>query len=152
MTFNPDDKLKQLHKQAANLPGLAGSVTPMLPRLPLDSMIERANANHADEFHKRLVSMINDFDKSLDDNHEVGVRLVTFGQNVTFHLTSLGYWNPSLITFAGIASDGNPVELIQHVSQISILLMKVPRLEPNKPKKPIGFHSNATDSGEEVES
>mgnify|MGYP003317637775 CR=1 FL=1 len=35
----------------------------------------------------------------------------------------------------------NNVELIQHVSQINILLVKLPRLNPEQPKRPIGFNA-----------
>jgi Family of unknown function (DUF6173) len=105
-----------------------------------DPMLVNAENNYASEFHKRLVKWIDDFDASLDEKHEVGLRLVSFGQTVTFHLQNLRYWNPSLISFSGTTETGAPVELIQHVSQISLLLMKMPRLEPEKPKRPLGFH------------
>jgi hypothetical protein len=103
---------------------------PELPKLP-------PNPNLASEFYKRLLEWIADFDKDLDDEHEVGVRLVTFGQTVVFHLEGMGYCNPSLISFHGHAQNGDPVELIQHVSQISILLTKMKRQDPTQPK--MGF-------------
>jgi hypothetical protein len=97
------------------------------------------NPNLASEFYKRLVEWINNFDKSLDETEEVGVRLVNFGQALTFHLQDMSYYNPSLISFQGTTDNGEPVELIQHVSQISILLQKVKRKDLTTPKKPIGF-------------
>lgn len=106
-----------------------------LPTIPV-------NPNLASEFYERLVNMITEFDDELDNEHEVGIRLVSFGQNVTFHVTNLGYYNPSLIRFYGNLEDGSPVELIQHVSQISFLLMSVKRLNPEEPKKRIGFLSD----------
>ncbi len=105
-----------------------------LARGPIDS-------NLASEFHRRLIEWINDFHRSLDEEHEVGVRLVNFGQSVTFHLDDISYWNPSLISFIGHTEDGEPVELIQHVSQISILLLKMQRQSTQPPKRPIGFGS-----------
>ena len=127
-------------KLAPRLPDLRLS-PPHLPefKIPPNALITSVEANYASEFYKRLVAWIMDFDKSLDPEHEVGVRLVTFGQAVVFHLEDLGYWNPSLISFKGTTDDGNPVELIQHVSQISILLTKLPRKDSSEPKKPIGF-------------
>lgn len=95
--------------------------------------------NYASEFYNRLVRLINDFNKSLDDNHEVGARLVNFGQTITFHIENIGFWNPSLICFNGYTENGDPIELIQHVTQISILLMKMKRLTTSEPKRPIGF-------------
>jgi hypothetical protein len=104
------------------------------------------NYNLASEFHSRLVKWINDFDSSLDQEYEVGVRLVSFGQTVVFHLDDISYWNPSLISFQGRTDDGHPVELIQHVSQISILLMKLKRPDPSKPKRKIGFEVSAKET------
>ena len=101
------------------------------------------NQNLASEFYKRLVKKINHFNESLDDEYEVGVRLVNFGQAVTFHLQDMDYLNPSLISFVGDTNPGTEtnerVELIQHVSQISILLMKLKRKDPSQPKHPFGF-------------
>jgi len=104
-------------------------------------LVDHATANYASEFYERLTKWINDFDEALDEQHEVGIRLVTFGQTVVFHLEGLGYWNPSLISFTGKTEAGDPVELIQHVSQISVLLMKMARKDTSKPKRPIGFES-----------
>ena len=56
----------------------------LIPRTPKDQ-------NLADEFHRRLIEWINDFHRSLDDEHEVGAQLVNFGQTVTFHIEHIGY-------------------------------------------------------------
>lgn len=109
------------------------------------AIVRSPDENLASAFHERLVSWISGFDKRLDDAFETGVRLVSFGQTFTFRLQKLGYWNPSLMLFHGILDDGSPVELIQHVSQISILLMKLPRLNPTVPKTPIGFRVDASE-------
>lgn len=45
----------------------------------------------ASQFHKRLIEWINDFHSSLDEEHEVGVRLVNFGQNIVFQLDNIRY-------------------------------------------------------------
>lgn len=98
-----------------------------------------AEANYADQFYNYLVTMINEFEEGLDEEHEVGMRLVSFGQTVQFHVQDLGYQNPSLIRFFGKTEDDSDIELIQHISQISFLLMAVKRLNPEIPKKKIGF-------------
>ena len=83
--------------------------------------------NLADAFQQRLVSMINEFNLSIDKDSEVGLQLCNFGQKITFYITDIGYWNPSLIRFYGIDTEThNEVELIQHVSQINVLLIKLP--------------------------
>jgi Family of unknown function (DUF6173) len=121
-------------------------LSPVMPNLtiPKNAVVAAMEANHASEFYERLMQWFNDFDASLDQAHEVGVRLVSFGEAFVFHLRNIGYWNPSLISFVGVTEDGEPVELIQHVSQISVLLMKLPRKDASKPKQPIGFASAPT--------
>jgi Family of unknown function (DUF6173) len=106
-------------------------------RRPIVGNIE---SNYASAFHNHLIAWITVFDRKLDNRHEVGVRPVSFGQTVIFHLHSIGYRNPSLIVLKGETAEGDPVELIQHVSQISILLMKLPRKDMAVPKRGIGFY------------
>ncbi len=105
----------------------------------LMAKLEPEDGAFASGFYRRLTEWIQRFEEELDAEHEVGVRLVTFGQAVTFHLENISYWNPSLILFQGSTEAGEPVQLIQHVSQISLLLMKLPRTAPAGPKRRIGF-------------
>lgn len=126
------------------IPALMAQTKP-LPEIPRSPLVTNVEANYASEFHKRLVKWVSDFDASLDEEHEVGARLVSFGQTVIFHLSGIGYWNPSLIIFHGDTDAGEPVQLIQHVSQISILLMTLPRTDPSKPRRWMGFHDGRGD-------
>ncbi len=96
-------------------------------------------ANLASEFANHLLSKINQFDDGLNDELEVGLKLVSFGQTITFHVSGIGFYNPSLVVFAGLTDDGNRVELVQHVSQISFVLIALPKLKPEQPKNKIGF-------------
>ena len=98
--------------------------------------------NLASEFCKKLHAHIVEFDSRLDSDQQVAVRLVTFGQTVTFAVNGIGYSNPSLIRFLGTMPGGSRVELIQHVSQISFLLTAAMREDPEKPKAVIGFRND----------
>ena len=98
-----------------------------------------ATASTAEEFCRRLDAQIKSFDEGLDQDHEVGIKLVTFGQTMKFHVTGLGYHNPSLIFFYGETEDGDKVQLIQHVSQISFVLMSMAKPDPDQPRRPFGF-------------
>ncbi|MGB2927089.1 MAG: DUF6173 family protein [Limnothrix sp.] len=99
-------------------------------------------ASLASEFAKQLRNQIANFDQSLDEKHEVGMKLVSFGSSIKLHVSDVGYCNPGTILFWGLIEDGNKVELIQHVSQVSLLLIAVPKLKPEEPKRPIGFIKN----------
>jgi len=124
-----------------DIPNL-GMLDLRMPEIPESPLVTSVRANYASEFYRRLVTWISEFDASLDPAHEVGVRLVAFGQAIVFRLDDLNYWDPSLISFKGHTDDGQPVELIQHVSQISILLTRLPRADPAAPKRPIGFNAD----------
>jgi hypothetical protein len=61
-------------------------------------------------------------------------------------LSYLGFYNRSLILFFGRTEDEGKVQLIQHVSQISFLLVALPKLKPNEPMRPFGFKQWAPSS------
>jgi hypothetical protein len=84
-----------------------------------------------------LRSYILSFEASLDDNHEIGARLVSFGQAITFHVQQIGFTKPFIVTFVGLTETGDRVQLIQHVSQLSFLLVAMRKLG-DKPNR-IGF-------------
>jgi hypothetical protein len=104
-----------------------------------DAKTEEAESKTARRLVKLVASDIQDFEASLDKDHEVGIRLVSFGQTLVIHVHQVGYIQPNLVLFVGLTSDQQPVRLIQHQSQLSFLLMAVQRLDPNSEKRPIGF-------------
>jgi hypothetical protein len=110
---------------------MARAVTPELP------VIRGGAANDAEWMYKRLVEFIKDFEAQLDDDHEIGARLVSFGQNVTFHIDDMGYYGPDIITFYGKNESQQYVQLIQHISQLSVLLVAMEKVA-DKPRR-IGF-------------
>jgi hypothetical protein len=89
---------------------------------------------------KGLTEYIQAFESELDDEHEVGARLVSFGSAIQFHVESVGYKAPSLVTFIGVTDAGDRVQLVQHVSQLSFLLVAVRKRE-EKPYR-VGFHAD----------
>src|SRR6266699_3779245 len=93
--------------------------------------------NPAEWTYERLAEYIKDFEAALDDDHEIGARLVSFGQNVTFHIENIGYYGPDIIHFDGRNEAMEKVQLIQHVSQLSVLLVAVKK-QQDKPRR-IGF-------------
>lgn len=89
---------------------------------------------------KGLKKYIQDFEDGLDADHEVGARLVSFGNEVRFHVEKVGYMEPTLVTFIGVSDAGERVQLVQHVSQISVLLIALRRRE-EKPYR-VGFYQD----------
>ena len=89
--------------------------------------------------YRRLVTYIVQFERNLDADHEIAGRMVSFGSAIQFHIVDVGYWNPDIITFDGVDPAGNPMKLIQHVSQLNVLLVSARKLEPEAEPRRIGF-------------
>lgn len=102
-----------------------------IPRIP-----DHFN-NPAKWTYMRLGEYIKDFENDLDNEHEIGARLVSFGQAIIFHIESVGYHGPDIINFDGINEKGERVQLIQNISQLSVLLVAMKKLK-DKPRR-IGF-------------
>ena len=80
---------------------------------------------------------VEDFEMSLDTEHEVGVMLTNFGQSVLMQVTEIGYEKSVMLVFKGYVN-GKPSTLIQHISQLNFLLTSIDK-EPEKPKRKVGF-------------
>ncbi|TGR83612.1 hypothetical protein EN866_33850 [Mesorhizobium sp. M2D.F.Ca.ET.223.01.1.1] len=95
-----------------------------------------STTNPAKWAYERIVRSIIDFEKQLDPTQEIGARLVNFGAKEVIHIDDVGFWGPDLVKFFGQTVDGNPVELIQHISQVSVMLVAIKTKE--EPRR-IGF-------------
>ncbi|WP_289659453.1 DUF6173 family protein [Flavobacterium panacagri] len=123
--------LSAISKIMSNIPK---NINMSYPRL---EFIDKNAPYYASAYYEKLVDSIVDFEKVLNENEEVGAKLATFGESILIHIEDIGYKNPRLIIFYGKDLNGNNVQLIQHVNQISVLLMAVKRIDPNRPR--IGF-------------
>jgi len=93
--------------------------------------------NPAAWMHERIVRQIMEFEKNLDPDHEVGGRFVPGPNNDALHIENVGNWGPDMIIFLGQYSDGRKFELIQHYSQVNMLLVALPKI--NEEPRRIGF-------------
>ena len=94
--------------------------------------------NPAQWMHERLVHQIIEFEKGLGAGQEVGGRFVEGPGSEPLHITNLASWGPDMILFIGQFPDGRKFELIQHYSQVSVLLVAVPKATDEEPRR-IGF-------------
>jgi hypothetical protein len=112
----------------------------IVPKTPNLDALNFRRVDDAEVIVEDIVKAVNDFNQKLDDDHEVGIMLASFGQTITVNISTIGYEGSKLIRFIGNISDsGAPVELFQHVSQMNFLLISLPRENKEEPKKQIGF-------------
>lgn len=78
------------------------------------------------------------FQKELDNTHDIALSLVQFGASMTVFVDGVGYSGYNLVVFYGTDVVGNKVELIQHINQLSFILISCPK-EVEMEKRKIGF-------------
>jgi hypothetical protein len=98
----------------------------------------RMRENPAEWAFVRLSKLIEDFEKGLDKDDEVGARIVGLPGDGTMSIEDVGFWGPDFILFIGRNADGKPVRLIQHYGQINVLL-DVRRRPAEREARRIGF-------------
>jgi hypothetical protein len=94
--------------------------------------------NPAEWAFVRLSKLIEDFEKGLDPDDEIGARIVGLPGDGIMSIEDLGFWGPDFIVFLGRSADGKPVRLIQHYGQINVLLAARKKPEERKARR-IGF-------------
>ena len=68
------------------------------------------NYDLADWKYEKILEQIHNFEASLDDDHEIALRLTSFGTSVTMIVTSLGYQNPDILYSAR-----QPTQFLTHI-------------------------------------
>tara|TARA_B100000678_G_scaffold241951_1_gene213089 strand:- start:4260 stop:4646 length:387 start_codon:yes stop_codon:yes gene_type:complete len=88
--------------------------------------------------YERIARQINDFESDLSDEEEIGLRLVATPDTSVMHIVDVGYWGPDMLIYYGENEHGKSMQLLQHYTQMSILLTAVPKVEEKARR--IGFH------------
>lgn len=97
-----------------------------------------SSKNPAEWAYKRLCRLIHEFEGKLSDSEEVGATIVGAPGEGSFHVDDVGFWGPDLILFYGKNGHGRPIRLIQHYTQLDVVLTAMPRATEPEPRR-IGF-------------
>jgi len=88
--------------------------------------------------YERLIMYIRNFEEQLENTQEAAIGFTGSDAGV-LRIEGMGYFDPDIITFFGTDPAGARTQLIQHVSQLNVILRAMPQLEPDKAPKRIGF-------------
>lgn len=88
--------------------------------------------------YERLILYIQNFEKQLDAEHEVAMGFAG-GNAGVLRIEGMGYFDPDIITFYGSEGGGSRTQLVQHVSQLNVMLRAVPKARQEEPANRIGF-------------
>ncbi len=84
---------------------------------------------------------IADFEATLADDEEIGGILANYA-GAMIHLRNFNSYGTGLFVFEGYTTDGNRIRLLQHKSQVNILLIAV---KPLSKKEPFRFGFTQTE-------
>lgn len=88
--------------------------------------------------YERVVLYIRNFEQQLDNEHEVAMGFTGADAGV-IRIEGVGYYDPDIVTFYGTDPTGGKNQLIQHVSQLNVLLRAVPKPSAGDAPRRIGF-------------
>ncbi len=125
--------LPRCYEVHANPEAESGSKT--LPE-PLQQPVETKSP--AQWAYERLILYIQNFEKTLDGDQEVAMGF-TGGDAGVMRIEGMGYFDPDVITFYGSDGSGARTQLVQHVSQLNVMLRALPKSVEDKPANRIGF-------------
>ncbi len=88
--------------------------------------------------YERLILYIQNFEKTLDSAHEIAMGF-TGGDAGVMRIEGMGYFDPDIVTFYGSDPTGAKTQLVQHVTQLNVMLRALPKkVEEAEPAR-IGF-------------
>ncbi|AHD10917.1 DUF6173 family protein [Phaeobacter gallaeciensis] len=88
--------------------------------------------------YERLILYIKNFEEQLDGEHEVAMGFAG-GDAGVMRIEGMGYFDPDIITYYGSDSSGARTQLVQHVSQLNVMLRALPKRNEAAPANRIGF-------------
>ena len=104
-----------------------------------DSISDGPNAKSPARWaYERLILYIQNFEEKLDNEHEIAMGFVG-GEAGVMRIEGLGYFDPDLVTFYGSDPTGARTQLIQHVTQLSVMLRALPKPPAEASPRRIGF-------------
>lgn len=97
-----------------------------------------AQKSPAEWAYERLILYIQNFEEQLDNEHEVAMGFAG-GDTGVLRIEGMGFFDPDMITFYGSDAAGTKTQLIQHVSQLSVMLRALPKEVEQEAPTRIGF-------------
>ena len=88
--------------------------------------------------YERLILYIQKFEETLDNEHEAAMGFAGGDQGV-LRIEGMGYFDPDIVTFYGSDPSGAKAQLVQHVTQLNVILRAMPKPKAEVAPQRIGF-------------
>lgn len=127
--------LAGLHEVHAD-PGAKNVATQPLPKAITKKSAEQKSP--AQWAYERIILYLKNFEEQLDGDHEVAMGFAGADPGV-LRIEGMGYFDPDIVTFYGVDASGSRMQLVQHVSQLNVLLRALPKPVEKPEAARIGF-------------
>lgn len=117
-------------------PKARNAATQPMPKAITDT--PAAEKSPAQWAYERMILYIRNFEEQLDATQEVAMGF-TGGDAGVLRIEGMGYFDPDIVTFYGVDNSGSRTQLVQHVSQLSVLLRALPKPSEKTEPTRIGF-------------
>lgn len=131
-------KVKEVHTDPNEVE--ATKAKPLPAEVSERSVEQKSPAQWA---YERLVLYIKNFEERLDGDHEVAMGFTDTGAGV-LKIEGIGFFDPDIVTFYGIDGGGARAQLVQHVTQLNVMLRAVPKPQEVDAPRRIGFQLAAS--------
>lgn len=88
--------------------------------------------------YERIIMYLKNFEENLDNEHEVAMGF-TGGDAGVLRIEGMGYFDPDIVTFYGSDPTGAKTQLVQHVTQLNVMLRALPKAVQAEAPNRIGF-------------
>lgn len=88
--------------------------------------------------YERVVLYLKNFEEQLDNDHEIAMGF-TGGDAGVLRIEGMGYFDPDIVTFYGSDPAGGKTQLVQHVTQLNVMLRALPKQVSEAAPRRIGF-------------
>jgi hypothetical protein len=117
-------------------PGVTSCEAQPLPRGVTHKPVEQKSP--AEWAYERLILYIKTFEEQLDNEHEVAMGFTGADAGV-IRIEGIGFFDPDIVTFYGSDPAGTRTQLIQHVTQLNVMLRALPKGNTSAEPRRIGF-------------
>lgn len=129
-----DDHIPRRHEVHAN-DSIKDGNQPIPDEITRKPVTQKSPAEWA---YERLILYIQNFEEQLDNEHEVAMGFAG-GDTGVLRIEGMGFFDPDIVTFYGTDAEGARTQLIQHVSQLSVMLRALPKEPEREQAARIGF-------------
>jgi hypothetical protein len=102
---------------------------------PFEPLVESAQSAC-----EKILAQVNEYQAELPEGNEVAFLVAYFGSQIMLRVEEIGYQNPQMIILIGTIDGQNcRSRIIQHLSQLNIVLMALPVIDGAEPREVTGF-------------